>query len=126
MPRPTESPRQMSGADKRRDPRVETQQSVWVEGQEVRVEAEALNMSRTGMFVVTRDSLPPPLGRTLDIKFDDPLEGTIRVTMELVWREDESLSARLGLRVADPQGREAFERVVARYLAQDEKPGTDR
>lgn len=105
----------MSGADKRRDPRVDTQQSVWVEGQEVRVEAEARNMSRTGMFVVTRASLPA-LGTTFDVNFDDPLEGRVQVTMEVVWRADESLSSKLGLRVADPEGMDAFERVVARYL----------
>jgi len=88
---------------------------VWVEGQEVRVEAQARNMSRTGMFVVTRDSMPA-LGSTLDVKFDDRLEGRIEVTMEVVWRADESLGSKLGLRVADPAGMNAFERVVARYL----------
>jgi hypothetical protein len=77
----------MSGADKRRDPRVDTHQTVWVEGQQMRVEAEARNMSRSGMFVVTRNSLPPP-GSTLDVKFDDPLEGQVQVTMEVMWRAD--------------------------------------
>ena len=115
----------MSGAEKRRDPRVDTQQSVWVEGQEVRVEAEARNMSRTGMFVVTRDSLPP-LGSTFDVKFDDPHEGPIQVTMEVVWRADETLSSKLGLRVADPGGMEAFERVVARHIDEDGSSDSER
>lgn len=105
----------MSGADKRRDPRVDTSQSVWFEGQEVRVEAEARNMSRSGMFVVTRDSTPA-LGSTFDVKFDDPHEGRVQVTMEVVWRADEQLGSKLGLRVADKEGMAAFERVVTRYL----------
>jgi hypothetical protein len=109
----------MSGAEKRRDPRVDTDQSVWVEGQEVRFEAAALNMSRTGMFVVSRDSLPP-LGTLLNVKFDDPREGAIGVTMEVIWRADESLHSKLGLRVADERGMQAFERVVERLLAGEE------
>jgi hypothetical protein len=105
--------------DNRRDRRVDTAQPVWVEGQEVRFEADARNMSRTGMFVVSRDSLPP-LGAKLNVKFDDPHEGEVGVTMEVVWRADETLHSKLGLRVADARGMEAFERVVTRLLAGDE------
>lgn len=115
----------MSGADKRRDPRVDTQQTVWVEGQEVRVEAEARNMSRSGMFVVTRDSVSA-LGATLDVRFDDPHEGPIHMTMEIVWRADDPLSSRLGLRATDPKGLAAFERVVDRYLSSDDDGEPDR
>ena len=108
----------MSGADKRRDPRVDTAQSVWVEGQEVRFEAEAQNMSRSGMFVVARDSLPV-LGSLLHITFDDPREGKVGVTMEVVWRADgDEQRSKLGLRVADAQGMDAFERVVERLLTE--------
>jgi hypothetical protein len=107
----------MSGSEQRRDRRVDTQQQVWVEGQEIRVEAEARNISRTGMFVVTRNSLPPP-GTTLEVKFDDPHEGQVQVTMEVVWRtDDRDLNAKLGLRVADTRDVQAFERVVARLIA---------
>jgi len=109
----------MSGAEKRRDPRVDTAQTVWVEGQEVRFEADAQNMSRTGMFVVARESLPA-LGSLLNVSFDDPREGVVGVTMEVVWRAGESERPKLGLRVADPRGMEAFERVVERLLG--EKP----
>jgi hypothetical protein len=107
----------MSGAEKRRDPRVDTAQSVWVEGQEVRFEADAQNMSRSGMFVVARDSLPA-LGSRLNVSFQDPREGLVGVTMEVVWRADESERPKLGLRVADARGMEAFERVVERLLTE--------
>lgn len=111
----------MSGPEQRRERRVDTQQKVWVEGQEMRVEAEALNVSRSGMFVVTRNSLPPP-GSTLDVKFDDPLEGQVQVTMEVVWRTDDTnLNAKLGLRVADARDSDAFERVVARLIAGEDE-----
>jgi hypothetical protein len=115
----------MSGADKRRDPRVDTQQSIWVEGQEVRVEAEARNMSRSGMFVVTRHSMAPP-GARLDIRFDDPHEGPVQLSMEVVWRDDETLGSRLGLRISDQSDAEAFERVVARYLNGAGEPEPER
>lgn len=71
------------------------------------------------MFVVARDSLPA-LGSLLNVSFDDPNEGTVGVTMEVVWRADDSERSKLGLRVADPRGMEAFERVVQRLLG--EKP----
>jgi hypothetical protein len=107
----------MSGAEKRRDPRVDTAQAVWLEGQEVRFEADAHNMSRSGMFVVARDSLPA-LGSRLNVSFQDPREGLVGVTMEVVWRADESERPKLGLRVADARGMEAFERVVERLLTE--------
>ena len=107
----------MSGSDKRRDPRVDTDQPVWVEGQEVRFEADAQNMSRSGMFVVARDSVPV-LGSLLHVSFDDPREGKVGVTMEVVWRADGDERPKLGLRVADPQGMDAFERVVERLLTE--------
>lgn len=81
----------------------------------MRVEAEARNMSRSGMFVVTRASLAPPSG-TLDITFDDPHEGPVQIKMEVMWRADESIGSRLGLKLAEDADAATFERVVARYL----------
>ena len=114
----------MSGADKRRDPRVDTNQSIWVEGQEVRVEAQAKNMSKSGMFVVA-PSGAGELGSTLEINFEDPQEGKISVKMEVVWRDEKTTTANLGLRAIESSGgMAAFERVVTRYLgAEAEKKG---
>ena len=105
----------MSGAEKRRDRRVDTNQAIWVEGQDVRVEAEALNMSKGGMFVVTEGEAPA-IGSTLEIKFDDPHEGKIAVKMEVVWRDEKTQTSNLGLRAIQSEGIAAFERVVTRYL----------
>jgi c-di-GMP-binding flagellar brake protein YcgR len=112
---------QMSGRDQRRDPRVDTQQSVWVEGQDTRVQAEALNMSKTGMFVVA-ESAAPAIGSTLEIKFEDPKEGRIAVKMEVVWRDEKTDSAKVGLRALESEGMAAFERVVSRYLGEKDGP----
>ncbi len=114
----------MTGRDQRRDPRVDTQQSVWVEGQDTRIEAEARNMSRTGMFVVA-ESAAPAIGTTLEIKFQDPKEGQIAVKMEVVWRDDKTDSAKLGLRALESEGMAAFERVVSRYLTEGDPPKDD-
>jgi c-di-GMP-binding flagellar brake protein YcgR len=115
----------MSGRDQRRDPRVDTQQSVWVEGQDSRIQAEARNMSKTGMFVVA-ESDAPAIGSTLEIKFEDPTEGQISVKMEVVWRDEQTATSKLGLRALESEGMAAFERVVSRYLVekgdQDEPP----
>jgi hypothetical protein len=109
----------MSGAEKRRDRRVDTNQAIWVEGQDVRVEAEALNMSKGGMFVVAEGSAPA-IGSTLEIKFDDPHEGKIAVKMEVVWRDEKTQTSNLGLRAIQSEGIAAFERVVTRYLGGEE------
>jgi hypothetical protein len=104
----------MSEDNHRRHPRIETQQSVWVEGQDLRVPAQAKNMSRGGMFVVS-ESAPPEVGSTLQIRFDDPHEGKIEVTMQVVWRDESTVSSKLGLKALDSRGLNAFERVVKRH-----------
>jgi len=104
----------MSEENHRRHPRIETQQSVWVEGQDRRISAQAKNMSRGGMFVVS-ESAPPEVGSTLQIKFEDPLEGKIEVTMQVVWRDESTVSSKLGLKALDSGGMDAFERVVKRH-----------
>jgi hypothetical protein len=102
---------------RRRHPRVDTQQTVWVEGQDVRVEAEARNMSKGGMFVVSDAEAPssPTIGSMLQIRFDDPHEGKVEVKMEVVWRDENTVTTKLGLRAVDSKGMAAFERVVNRY-----------
>ena len=105
--------------EKRRDRRVDTNQVIWVEGQDVRVEAEALNMSKGGMFVVAEGEAPA-IGSMLEIKFDDPHEGKIAVKMEVVWRDEKTQSSNLGLRAIQSEGIAAFERVVTRYLGGEE------
>ncbi|MDB4986799.1 MAG: hypothetical protein JWN04_1977 [Myxococcaceae bacterium] len=111
----------MSDEDaRRRHPRIETQQHVWVEGQDVRVSAETLNISKGGMFVVAEGEAPA-IGTMLKIQFEDPLEGIIDVKMEVVWREEKTVTSNLGLRTIDSKGMAAFERVVNR-LEQKPKP----
>ena len=105
--------------EKRRDRRVDTNQAIWVEGQDVRVEAEALNMSKGGMFVVAEGEAPA-IGSMLEIKFDDPHEGKIAVKMEVVWRDEKTQSSNLGLRAIQSEGIAEFERVVTRYLGGEE------
>jgi c-di-GMP-binding flagellar brake protein YcgR len=102
---------------RRRHQRIETQQPVWVEGQNVRVAAETRNISKGGMFVVAEGDAPA-IGTTLRVKFDDPHEGAIDVKMEVVWRDEKTVTAKLGLRAIDSLGMAAFERVVSRYEAE--------
>ena len=111
---------------RRRHPRIETQQHVWVEGQDVRVAAQTRNISRGGMFVVAEGEAPA-IGSTLQIQLEDPHEGTIDVKMEVIWREEKTVTANLGLRALDSRGMAAFERMVSRYEAtQEAAPGAKR
>ena len=107
----------MSDSDKRVHPRIPMQQSVWVEGQDVRVTAaRTRNISKGGMFVVSEGDAPA-VGSTLQITFDDPHEGQVAVQMEVVWREESTVTSSLGLKAVDSQGMSAFERVVERLEA---------
>jgi Tfp pilus assembly protein PilZ len=105
----------MSGRDQRRDERIETSQRVWVEGQDLRVTAEAKNMSKGGMFVVT-DKAPESIGSHVEITFDDPLEGRVTLAMEVVWKREDVSHAQLGLRTVNSADSRAFQRVVERYI----------
>jgi len=108
---------------RRRHQRIETQQPVWVEGQNVRVAAQTRNISKGGMFVVAEGDAPE-IGTKLQVQFHDPLEGAIDVKMEVVWRDEKTVTAKLGLRAVDSHGMAAFERVVSRYEAEKDEPAT--
>jgi hypothetical protein len=110
---------------RRRHPRIEMEQHVWVEGQDVRVAAQARNMSQGGMFVVA-EGKAPEVGSTLEITFEDPHEGRIAVRMEVVWREEKTVTSGLGLRSVDRVGMSAFERVVSRHEAEAEQAGPSK
>ena len=73
-------------------------------------------MSKGGMFVVSKGE-PPAIGTTLEIKFHDPHEGEVHLRTEVVWRDEHTMTSKLGLRVLDSQGMETFDRVVSRYEA---------
>ncbi len=103
-------------SEQRKDPRVATTQGIWMEGQD----AKALNMSKSGMFIVAPAGAGQ-LGTTLEIKFEDPTEGTVSLKMEVVWRDEKTGSSNLGLKAIDSVGKAAFERVVTRYLDEDGK-----
>ena len=82
----------------------------------MRVSAETRNISKGGMFVVA-EGQAPAVGTMLQIQFEDPQEGSIDVKMEVVWRDEKTLTSKLGLRALDSHGMAAFERVVSRYEA---------
>jgi c-di-GMP-binding flagellar brake protein YcgR len=114
----------MSDSDQRRHPRIPVQQNVWVEGQDVRVSAQTRNISKGGMFVVSKGQAPA-IGTTLQITFEDPEEGKVAVNMEVVWREESSVVS-LGLKAVDSHGMEAFQRVVGRHEAEGTSTRSER
>jgi hypothetical protein len=102
--------------EKRRDPRFESDQRLWCEGQQGRA-AEARNMSRSGMFIVTDQ--PHQVGEQMKVAFEGE-DGTIEVKAEVMWRGDskEGEQAKLGLRIVGfDQGADAYEKFVKRNLA---------
>lgn len=101
--------------EKRRDPRFESLQKLWREGQAAPA-AEARNMSRSGMFIVTAE--PVQVGDEMKISFEGD-EGTIEVKAEVMWRgpAEGTSEAGLGLRIVGfDQGADAYEKFVTRNL----------
>jgi Tfp pilus assembly protein PilZ len=115
----------MSSSDKRRDPRFESTQGLWCEGQ-ARM-AQARNMSKSGMFIVTEEARQ--VGEELTVAFEDE-EGTIAVKMEVMWcgeTEQGEQKTGLGLRIVGfDKGKEAYDKLVKRQLKalglEDEEP----
>jgi hypothetical protein len=102
--------------EKRRDPRFESRAALWCEGQ-TEPAAQARNMSRSGMLIVTDQ--PHQVGEQMKIAFEGD-EGTIEFKAEVMWRGDapEGERAGVGLRIVGfDQGAEAYEKFVARNLA---------
>jgi hypothetical protein len=74
------------------------------------------------MFVIApRDSIR--VGSTVAVNFDDPHEGGVTVTMQVVWREEQMGRDHVGLEALDSEGLLAFQRVVARYIEHSVPPG---
>ena len=95
---------------------MDTNQGVWLEGQELRLTGEARNVSKSGMFIVAEGDAPE-IGSEVQITFDDPDEGHIEVRMEVVWSSgNDRENAGLGLKALASDGQAAFERVVSRKL----------
>jgi Tfp pilus assembly protein PilZ len=101
--------------DKRRDPRFESLQKLWCEGQP-KPSAEARNMSRSGMFIVTTE--PAQVGDEMKISFEGD-EGTIEVKAEVMWRGDAATGEQVGvgLRIVGfDAGADAYEKFVKSSL----------
>jgi hypothetical protein len=115
-------------SDKRRDPRFESAQKLWCEGQP---RMAARNMSKSGMFIVSEQ--PHEVGEQLKVAFEDE-GGTIEVKMEVMWRGDAAPGEQtgLGLRIIGfEQGEDAYDRFVKRQLdeqglAEEAEAGQDK
>lgn len=109
--------------EKRRDPRFKSDQKLWCEGQEVKAEAVARDMSRGGMAIMAEKA--SEIGSQINVSFVTPEEGKVSVNMEVVWQNQkpEGGPVAMGLRVVNfAKGQDAFDRFVARHL-DDTAPG---
>lgn len=103
--------------EKRREQRFKSQQKVWCEGQDVKLAAQASDISMGGMALETGE--PAEVGSTMKVSFAVPDGSDVAVNMEVVWRKEKPEGKRvaMGLRVVDfEKGKEAFDRFVASHL----------
>jgi Tfp pilus assembly protein PilZ len=100
--------------NKRRDPRFESLQKLWCEGQTTRV-AEARNMSKSGMFIVSEQ--PHQVGEQIKVAFEDE-GGKIELKMEVMWRGEAAQGEQtgLGLKIVEFDEGGAYDRFVKRQL----------
>ena len=81
--------------------------------------AQARNMSKSGMFIVSEE--PREVGEQLKVAFEDEA-GTIELQMEVMWRGEaekgeEGEQTGLGLRIIGfDKGQEAYDAFVKRQL----------
>ena len=102
--------------NKRRDPRFESLQKLWCEGQ-ARM-AEARNMSKSGMFIVSDQ--PHEVGEQIKVSFEEE-GGKIELKMEVMWRGEAAQGEQtgLGLRIVGfEEGQDAYDRFVKRQLSE--------
>jgi hypothetical protein len=103
--------------EKRRDPRFKSDQKLWCEGQDVKAEAVARDMSRGGMAITAEKA--SEIGSQINVSFVTPEEDRVSVNMEVVWhnQKPEGGPVAMGLRIVDfAKGQDAFDRFVARHL----------
>ena len=104
--------------EKRRDPRFKSDQKLWCEGQDVKSEAVARDVSRGGIAIVT--DRVSEVGSQMKVSFVTPEEGRkVSVNMEVVWhnKKPEGGPTAMGLRIVKfEKGQNAFDRFVARHL----------
>src|SRR5262245_21760154 len=101
-------------SEKRRDPRFESKQKLWCEGQAEL--GEARNMSRSGMFIVADQ--PRAVGEQLKVSFEGDT-GYVELNMEVMWcgQPADGGQAGMGLRIVGfGKGQEAFDRFVEQQL----------
>ena len=101
-------------SEKRRDPRFESQQKLWCEGQpEV---SQARNMSRSGMFIVAEQRRE--VGEQFKVAFEGE-EGAVELNMEVMWagHSEGGGPVGMGLKIVGfGKGEQAYERFVQSRL----------
>ena len=112
-----ESPN-ITGLDKRSQPRFESAQPLWREGQSAHGEHTlALNMSQSGMFIVASEDTE--VGQQLHVSFRQEDE-EISMDLEVMWKGKSKAGGREGLGtriVGFSAGQDVYERFVQRSLA---------
>jgi hypothetical protein len=110
-------------AEKRRDPRFESRQKLWCEGQPD--QGQARNMSRSGMFIVAEQ--PREVGEQFKVAFEGD-EGEVELNMEVMWagKKEGAGQVGMGLRIVSfGKGADAYERFVQKRLDAEGLEGND-
>ena len=101
-------------SEKRRDPRFESRQKLWCEGQpDV---GQARNMSKSGMFIVAEQRRE--VGEQFKVAFEGE-EGAVELNMEVMWagNNEGGGPVGMGLRIVGfGKGEDAYERFVQARL----------
>jgi len=112
---PAENPAQAE-LDKRRQPRFDSAQQLWREGQADPKSTMALNMSQSGMFIVADEEAE--VGQQLQVSFREADE-EIALQLEVVWKGKATQDGPEGIGtriVGFSAGQDVYERFVRRNL----------
>jgi hypothetical protein len=101
-------------SEKRRDPRFDSEQKLWCEGQPD--QGQARNMSRSGMFIVAEQRRE--VGETFKVAFEGD-EGKVELDMEVMWagQSEGGGPVGMGLKIVGfGKGEDTYERFVKSRL----------
>ncbi len=101
-------------SEKRRDPRFDSEQKLWCEGQPDL--GQARNMSRSGMFIVAEQRRE--VGETFKVAFEGD-EGKVELDMEVMWagQSEGGGPVGMGLKIVGfGKGEDTYERFVKSRL----------
>lgn len=113
--------------DKRKQPRFDTKQRLWQEGQQDARFGETLNISQGGMFIVGNETTE--VGQEVQVSLQGSGDSeAISLKLEVMWKgkEQEDGPSGLGVRIVDfGEGKDVYSRFVEKLQSSQDSDAAE-